>query len=242
MNSSAREKRSAPYEDRHDFQYFRADAGRSCLLQRQDRHPGRQALFRRCARRRERPHYRCGVSRSRDASRERQHAAGRPQRPHGHSRSERLPPAHHSRRAELQHGVALGRRAVARGRARHAEEAGGPHAGAAMGARGGRLERIPVRRAARPDARRNQRDCAGHAGVHPASVRQRATECGGAARGRLYERHTQSSRRRDSARQARQSDRHADRTAERRTPVRDAGERSEARAGGSAQFHAPFHA
>ena len=125
---------------------------------------------------------------------------------------------------------------------RHAAQAGCPHAGAPVGARGRRLERIPVRRTPRADARRNQRDCAGYAGLRPASLRQRAAERGGAASGRLYEGHARPSGRRDPARQARQSDRHADRAAERRASVRHARQRPEARAGGPAQFVAALHA
>ena len=44
------------------------------------------------------------------------------------------------------------------------------HAAAAMGARGRRLDRVPVRREAPADARGDQRGRAGHAGLHPASL------------------------------------------------------------------------
>ena len=50
------------------------------------------------------------------------------------------------------------------------EEAGEEYPAAAMGARGGRFHRAPVRREAPADAGGDQRDRAGHAGLHPASV------------------------------------------------------------------------
>ena len=50
------------------------------------------------------------------------------------------------------------------------------HAGAAVGARGRRLHRAPVRREAAADAGRDQRRRARHAGVHPAPVRPRAAQ------------------------------------------------------------------
>ena len=77
----------------------------------------------------------------------------RPRWPPRRPRSQRFPHPRHSRRVALQHGAALGRGAVARRRAAHAEGAGRAYAAAAMGARGRRLERVPVRRAALADAR-----------------------------------------------------------------------------------------
>ena len=53
---------------------------------------------------------------------------------------------------ELQHGAALGGRAFGVARLANAARAGSPHARAAVGARGRRMERIPVRRAAHADA------------------------------------------------------------------------------------------
>ena len=66
------------------------------------------------------------------------------------------------------------------------------HAAAAMGARGRRLHRAPVRREAPADAGRAQRRRAGHAGFHPASLRPRAAQRRGAARGRLHQGHARS--------------------------------------------------
>ena len=63
-----------------------------------------------------------------------------------------------------------------------AEGAGPAHAAAAVGARGRRLDRVPVRRAAHADAGRDQRRRARHAGLRPAPLRpgspQRAPPCG----------------------------------------------------------------
>ena len=85
---------------------------------------------------------------------------------------------------------------------RNAQGAGGAHAGAAMGARGRRLHRAPVRREAPADPRRDQRRGARHAGVHPASLRPRAAQRRRAARGRLHQGHARPARRRDRARRA----------------------------------------
>ena len=74
---------------------------------------------------------------------------------------------------------------------------GGDHAAAAVGARGRRLHRAPVRREAPADARRTQCRRARHAGVHPAPVRPRAAQRRRAARRRLHARHA---RRRPAAR------------------------------------------
>lgn len=57
---------------------------------------------------------------------------------------ERFAPAPYSWWTELQPGITLGRRAVAGGRPTYAQRPGGQNAVAAMGTRGGRLERIPV--------------------------------------------------------------------------------------------------
>ena len=84
-------------------------------------------------------------------------AGHRPRRPPGHPRPERLAPAPDPRRAQLQHGAALGRRAQPGRRPAHAARAGPAHAAAAVGAGGRRLDRVPVRRAAHAHARRDQR-------------------------------------------------------------------------------------
>ena len=117
------------------------------------------------------------------------HEGHRPPRPPRHPRPERLAPAPHPRRAELQHGAALGRRAVAGRRPADAQGAGPPHAAAAVGAGRRRLERVPVRRAAHADARRDQRRRARHAGLRPAPLRPRAAQPRGAAGVRLHEGH-----------------------------------------------------
>ena len=105
----------------------------------------------------------------------------RPQGPARPAGPDRQPPPHHPRRAQLQHGAALGRRAQPRRRHAHAEASRSPHAAAAVGARGRRLHRAPVRREAAADARRDQRRRARHAGLHPAPLRpgapQRAPRC-----------------------------------------------------------------
>ena len=72
-------------------------------------------------------------------------------------RPERLPPAHHPRRLELQRRAALGRRDVAEAGAANAQGAGRAHAGRRLDQGGGRLERIPVRRKTPADAGGNQR-------------------------------------------------------------------------------------
>ena len=119
------------------------------------------------------------------------------------ARPDRQPHPHHPRRPELQPGVALGRRAQPGRRDGHAQAPGGDHAGAAMGARGRRLQRTPVRREAPADARRAQCRRAGHAGVHPAPVRPRPAQRRRAARVRLRQGHAQPARRRDRARRVR---------------------------------------
>ena len=113
-------------------------------------------------------------------------AAGRPRRAARDPGPERQPHAPHPRRAELQPGAALGRRAQP-GRCAGAccKRPGRTHPGAAMGARGRRLDRAPVRREAPADAGRDQRRRAGHAGVHPAPLRPRAAQPRRAARRRL---------------------------------------------------------
>ena len=60
------------------------------------------------------------------------------------------------------------------------------HAAAAVGARGRRLDRVSIRRAAHADARRNQPRRARHAGVRAASLRSRFLEWRGLARRRLH--------------------------------------------------------
>ena len=114
----------------------------------------------------------------------RSRAARRPDdarhRPEGPTRAawpDRQPPAHHPRRPELQHGAALGRRALAwPTRWRMLEAPGRGHAAAAMGARGRRLHRAPVRREAAADDRGAERRRARHAGLHPAPLRPRAAQ------------------------------------------------------------------
>ena len=66
--------------------------------------------------------------------------------------------------------------------------AGRAHPAAAVGARRRRLDRVPVRRAADADARRDQRRRARHAGVRPAPLRPGAPEPGGPAGRRLHAR------------------------------------------------------
>ena len=78
-------------------------------------------------------------------------------RAHRHSWPKRLTHPPHPRRAELQHGTALGRRAITRGRAADAARAGGSNACAAMGARSRRLVGVSIFRATDADARRDQR-------------------------------------------------------------------------------------
>ena len=112
------------------------------------------------------------------------------QGPPRHPRPDRQPHARHPRRPELQHGAALGRRALAgRRHARCCKEQVDAHAGAAMGARGRRLHRAPVRREAPADARRDQRRRARHAGLHPAPLRPRPAQRRRPARRRLHQGH-----------------------------------------------------
>ena len=124
----------------------------------------------------------------------------RPQGPARAARPDRQPPPRHPRRAELQHGAALGRRALARRRDGHAEAPGRHHAAAAMGARRRRLHRAPVRRKAPADHRRDQRRRARYAGVPAAPLRPRAAQRRGAARRRLHQGHAEPAGRRDRAR------------------------------------------
>ena len=113
------------------------------------------------------------------------HDGDRCGRPPGHPRPDRQPPAHHPRRPELQHGVALGRRAVPGRRHAHAEGAGAAHAATAMGARGRRLHRASVRGKAPADPGRAERGRTRHAGLHPAPLRpgaaRTAPPCGPSA-------------------------------------------------------------
>ena len=95
----------------------------------------------------------------------------RPAEAHRHPRPERLPPAPDPGRAQLQPGAPLGRRAVAGRRPADAPGAGPAHAAAAVGPRRRRLDRVPVRRAADADPRRDQRRRPRHAGVRPAPLR-----------------------------------------------------------------------
>ena len=94
---------------------------------------------------------------------------------------QRQPHAPDPRRPQLQPGTALGRRAQPRRRDGDAAGAGRAHARAAVGARGRRLHRAPVRGEAPADAGRNQRRRTGHAGLPAAPVRprpaQRARPC-----------------------------------------------------------------
>ena len=166
----------------------------------------------------------------------------RPQGPARPAGADRQPPPHHPRRAQLQHGAALGRRAQPRRRDEHAEAAGRRHAAAAMGARGRRLHRASVRREAAADHRRAQRRRARHAGLPAAPLRPRAPQRRRAARRRLHQGHAEPARRRDRARPGWQSDRAAARQAQCRHPLRDAGQGSEAAVRLSAQLDAPLHA
>jgi len=169
-------------------------------------------------------------------------AGDRRQGSDGHPRPERLPPAPDPRRAQLQHGAALGRRAQPGRRPADAQGAGPAHPAAAVGARRRRLDRVPVRRAAHAHPRRDQRRLGRHAGLRPASLRPGHPEQGGAAGRRLHEGHARPARRRNPTRQARQPDRPADRPAECRHPVRDAGEGAEAPARAPDELHPPFYA
>jgi nicotinamidase-related amidase len=64
----------------------------------------------------------------------------------------------------VQDGAALGRRAVARGRAAHAARAGSADSAATVGASGRRVDGVPIRRAPHADLGRNQSGRARHAG------------------------------------------------------------------------------
>ena len=102
---------------------------------------------------------RCSGDRARrHATRWFRHATHRPQGPPRHSRADRQPHARHPRRAQLQHGAALGWRAIARRRDADAQGAGCAHACSAMGPRRRRLHGASVCREAAADARRDQRD------------------------------------------------------------------------------------
>ncbi len=146
----------------------------------------------------------------------------RPRRTARHSRADRQSHPPDPRRAQLQHGAALGRCAFARRRAAHVARAGTTHAGAAVGPRRRRLVGVSVRRAADAHARRDQRGRAGHAGLRAASLRPGMAQWRGPARGRLHKRHAGAAWRDDRARPAGQSDGLARRKAERRDPVRHA--------------------
>lgn len=111
-----------------------------------------------------------------------------------------------------------------------------------MGARGGRLDRIPVRRAPHAHARRAEPGRARHAGVRAAPVRPRAAQPRRAQAGRLHPGHAQPARRRNPARCRRRAHRHADRPAQRDDPVRDAGQGAEAAARIPGQLDAAVHA
>jgi len=97
----------------------------------------------------------------------------------------------HPRRAHLHQRGALGRRAVARGRAAPRARAGAAHAAAALGAGDRRLDLGTVRGAAFPDARRDQRRHRRHALHDHASLRSRLAEPRGDTRARLEQGHAQ---------------------------------------------------
>lgn len=170
------------------------------------------------------------------------HPARRPQAAQRPARPVRQPHACGARRPELQHGTALGRRALAGRRHGDAQAPGRHHAGAAMGAGGGRVHRAPVRREAPADDRGDQRHRARHAGVPAAPVRPRPAQRRRAARGGLHQDHAQPAGRRDHPRRAGQPHRAAPGQAERDHPVRHAGQGPQAAVRLPGQFHAPFHA
>src|SRR5207247_1322979 len=98
----------------------------------------------------------------------------RPERPHGNPRTHRFALASDPRRAVLQPGAALGRRAVARRRLAHAARAGAAHAAESVGEGGRRLVGIPVRREAHADARRAQYGGARNTSVRAQTLRDGA--------------------------------------------------------------------
>ena len=120
--------------------------------------------------------------------------------------------------------------------------AGRPHAGAAMGARGRRLDRVPVRGAAHADPRRDQCGCAGRPGLRPPPLRPGAAEPRRAARRGLHARDARPAGWRDPARQGRESDRSARRPAEREHSLQDALARAPTRPRRAADLHAALHA
>ncbi len=123
-----------------------------------------------------------------------------------------------------------------------AAAAGGADAAAAVGARGRRLHRAPVRRKAPADDRGAERRRTRDAGVHPPPLRPRAAQRRRAACGGLHQGHAQPAGRRDRPRCGRQPDRPAARPAQRDDPIRDPREGAEASAGLPEELHAPFHA
>ena len=160
--------------------------------------------------------------------RRRKDDADRPERAAGHPRPQRLPHPRDPGRPQLQHGTALGRRAVPGRRPRDAPGAGAAHPAAPVGAGDRRLDRVPVCRTAHADPGGDQPGRARHAGLRPASLRPRHRQRGGAARPRLYPGDAQPARRGNPARQGREPDRAAHRQAERHDPLRQPGQGAEA--------------
>ena len=101
-----------------------------------------------------------------------------------HSRSQRLARPRDSRRALLQPRAALGRRRIARARARDGPRAGGAHSAGPMGARHRRLVAVPVQGTADADRQGAQRGRAGHADVRalPLQPGDDQPRCGAGAR------------------------------------------------------------
>ena len=167
----------------------------------------------------------------------------RPGRPAGDPRPERLAPAPDPRRAELQHGAALGRRAVAwptpcgcsgsRPAARRRRSGcASSAAGASSSSPSGGCRRW--RRSTPPRPTRRSSSCTSTTGRILNAAALRAV--------RLHEGHARPARRRDPAGQAGQPDRPAHRPAERDDPLRDAGEGAEAAARGPGELDPPLHA
>ncbi len=148
----------------------------------------------------------------------------------GHPRPERFPHPRHPGRPQLQHGAALGRRAVAGIGAGDAPRAGPAHPAPPVGAGDRRLDGVPVCRAADADAGlRSMPLRARYAGVRPASLRPGHGQQGRTAGARLHEGDPRSARRGDSAGQERQSHRPPHRQAECPDPLRQPGHGAEAR-------------
>ena len=158
----------------------------------------------------------------------RPHPDHRRRRAGDHPRPKRLAPAPDPRRAQLQPGTALGRRAqpgrrpadapgAGRGAPRRRNGCASSAAGPSSSSPSGGMPTLDEINAAAP----------GHAGVRAAPLRPRPAERSGTAGLRLHQGHARSARRRNPARRRRQSHRAADRPAQRHDPVRHAGQGTE---------------